>query len=91
MRDNVRGWWRVTVANAASSETLYFVFARADDGAHTPLRLARAAGAKEKGRRPRAGRQKTRPLGVALSFAKDAEGGVQRCAQPAAVRAATVS
>jgi len=28
---------------------------------------------------------------VALSFAKDAEGGVQRCVQPAAVRAATVS
>lgn len=84
MRDNVRGWWGVTVANAASSETLCFVFARADDGAHTPLRLKRKGPAAKS-------RQKTRPLGVALSFAKDAEGGVQRCAQPAAVRAATVS
>jgi len=91
MRDNVRGWWGVTVANAASSETLYFVFARADDGAHTPLRLARAAGANKRKGPAAKSRQKTRPLGVALSFAKDAEGGVQRCAQPAAVRAATVS
>jgi len=90
MRDNVRGWWGVTVANAASSETLYFVF-RAG-GRRRPHTAATCKSCRGKRKGPAAkSRQKTRPLGVALSFAKDAEGGVQRCAQPAAVRAATVS